>query len=118
MKTRRIISILFAGMFGLFAYWQWNDPDGALWAAIYLAAGAMCLMPYRTRASRWLAYLSVAGLVAAGIWLLPPSLTGWIDIEEAREGFGLIICAVVTGGFALNPVKTTPRPTRQKTIPE
>jgi phosphoglycerol transferase MdoB-like AlkP superfamily enzyme len=93
MKFLRYIPYLLSCLFFWFAYLQWNDPDRWLWIAIYGATGFFVAMDAKFWRYRW--WVRSAGLIAllAGIYLLPNDLENWIELEEAREGFGLVICA-------------------------
>ena len=118
---------LWAGLFLLFAVWQWNDPDSILWIGIYSLAAILCVFAMFDRYS--VPILSVGALVGllVGFYLLSGSISNWIsyevqqanlsmmmnpDIEEARESFGLFIVSFVMGvaayrGWSRNTRKTS-----------
>ena len=96
-------------MFLLFAYWQWNDPDPLVWISIY---GYAALMSALAAFGRYPVPLLLAGAVAGfigGLYFFPASVSDWVlqewqqqdlsmktlDMEEARESFGLLIISVV-----------------------
>jgi hypothetical protein len=85
----------------LFAIVQYNDPDALLWFLIYAIpaawTGIMAFRPRLLSGSRpavaaFLVCLVVA--IAGCIYMWPTLAPGWIDIEEEREGIGLMIVAV------------------------
>jgi len=103
---KRILNILLALVFALFAYWNLNDLDALYWVAVYGAVAVLFALAAFGRADRrisgWLT-------VAVGIWMLvlSPGMMDWIDadmpsitdemqataphIEEVREFLGLFI---------------------------
>lgn len=102
-------------LFLLFAYWQWNDPDPLVWISIY---GYAALMSALAAFGRYPVPLLLAGAVAGfmgGLYFFPASVSDWVlqewqqqdlsmktlDMEEARESFGLLIISVVmaTGAY-------------------
>ena len=95
----------------LFAYWQWNDPDPELWISIYIFAATMCaLAAARIFFVPVLAIVAVVGLFG-GIYFFPDSVEEWmnhewqqadlsmktIEMEEARQSFGLLIFSGIVG---------------------
>jgi len=112
--------LIVAALFLLFAYFQLNDPDPWGWVALYLGVGAVALLAFFRRSFRWIA---VAGLVAIAIWgvSLFPSFMDWVTmgtpsiaeemkaeqphIELAREFLGLMLCALVLGGYLIRDRK-------------
>jgi Transmembrane family 220, helix len=97
----RYVNGLFCVVLGLFALLQYNDPDALLWFLIYaipaIWAGLIAFRPQLIRSSRLAAAAFLACLAAAlaGTIAMWPSLpAGWIDIEEEREGIGLILVTV------------------------
>ncbi len=99
----RILSGILALVLVLFAYVQIDDPDPHIWIPIYLL-GALwpaiaALAPGRFAARppvRIGAWLSAVAFLAGFIWLAPTIGRDWIHVEEAREAFGYLICAVAT----------------------
>jgi hypothetical protein len=86
-----------------FALLQWNDPDGPLWAVIYLLAalwpGLAAWRPGSLAHTAWLRYAGWAcvGLFLLGFaWLAPTIGADWIHVETAREAIGFALCAVAT----------------------
>lgn len=103
----KITNVLLAGIFALFAWFQFNDPDPLLWVSIYGSVAVVSLMAlfgfYPTK-------LIVAGAVicAGGVLYLLPGVFDWLMnhrqvslltgmsaerpyIEESRECFGLML---------------------------
>jgi hypothetical protein len=94
-----VLMILFAGV-------QYNDPDGLLWAVIYLIpaiwAGLVAFRPAFVRGTWPLALLGAC--VAAGLagvlyyWPKTPEFWRrevWWETETAREGMGMMFAAAV-----------------------
>lgn len=101
MKTGRFLHGLFwALVFGLFAYWQFNDPDPALWVSIYAVALGLSLFHAVSGKRRWIHLLAAVLAVAGAIYWWPGRYEGLTlengytpGIEEARESLGLAIVA-------------------------
>ncbi len=100
----KIFKIFFGLLFILFAYFQYNDPDSAIWITIYCIAALACYMSLRDLWPNWVFYVLAAGYAIAAILQWPPEFEGvfWgetqmrsLNIELARESLGLGICAVV-----------------------
>ena len=120
----KIACTLLLGLMLLFAGVQHDDPDGALWAAIYaVPACAMAVAVLRpallaTVPGRACLGLALAGL-AIGTALAWPEQAGfwrrdvWWEQESAREGMGLAIALAVTAvalPFARRPADAATRP--------
>lgn len=95
---RPILRIANAGMLVLFVFWagfQYNDPDGLLWMAVYGAAAIECVLFLMRRLPRTIAFL-YAGLCAAWAAYLAVRVAvagEFIFDEQGREMMGLLICA-------------------------
>ena len=83
---------------------QYNDPDPWIWMFYYVTAAAVTLLAIRKRPT-WLAGVAAIAFYAGFAYCMP----GWdldsilllrdpkmssIEVELAREAFGLLICAV------------------------
>jgi hypothetical protein len=108
----KIFNIVFALIFLLFAFVQFNDPDPILWIAIYGAMAALCIMAVFNRYPQRV-YLVLLVLLVGYSTLLIPSVLVWLRqehltdlfdevakmehlyIEESREFLGLMICVSV-----------------------
>ncbi|PWJ58245.1 transmembrane family 220 protein [Dyadobacter jejuensis] len=99
----KILKIAFGLLFLLFAYFQNNDPDSATWIFIYSIAALACYMSLKELWPSWVFYVLTAGYVVGAILQWPPQFEGvfWgeaqmrsLNIELARESFGLGICAL------------------------
>ena len=97
----RYVNGLFCAMLALFAIAQYNDPDPLLWFPIYaipaLWSGLIAWRPHLLQTNRPAAVAFLVCLAAAVVGTVHywPSLpTDWIDIEEEREGIGMIIVLV------------------------
>jgi len=103
----RVLNGIFLVMFIVAAAVQYNDADGLLWALIYGYAVLLCLMAYEGKFSATalvvtLAYLlgfafTVPGWGLDTVALLKEPKMSSIEVEQAREAFGLLICAFWTG---------------------
>jgi len=100
----KFFKILFGLIFMLFAYFQFNDPDSAVWIFTYSAAALSCYMSVNNLWPSWVFYGLAAGYLVAAIFQWPPHFEGIffgetqmrsINIEEARESLGLLICCIV-----------------------
>ena len=76
-----ICNAIFLLIYLLCAAVQYNDPDGMVWAAMYLAAAAMCTLQFRRNPPRWLAPVLVA-ISVAWIAALLPNIIGQVSIQE------------------------------------
>ena len=100
----KITAIFFGLVFLLFSYFQFNDPDPQVWIPLYSAAALACYMAYRELWPAWVFY-GMAAAYAVGVVLQWPAAYEGIffgglamkslNIELARESFGLAICAAV-----------------------
>jgi hypothetical protein len=108
----KIVNLILALLFILFAAVQYNDPDPWGWAALYLYVALVCGLAAFGRAK---SYLAIVGLAICGIWMLTllPDFIHWIQmgaptivatmkaeaphIELTREFLGLLVCVVVFG---------------------
>lgn len=114
MKASRIFFGFWTLAFLLFAYWQINDPDPEIWVSLYVYAA---LMSGLAAAGRYPLIPLLAGAVlclVGGIYFFPASVSEWvgqewqqqdlsmktIDMEEARESFGLLLVSLVTATAA------------------
>ena len=94
----RAVNGLFCVVLGLFAIAQYNDPDALLWFLIYAIPAAWAgvvafrpdLLPAKGAAiAAFLACLAAA--VAGTVYMWPAEFSTWWDVEEVREGMGLMI---------------------------
>jgi hypothetical protein len=76
-----ICNAIFLLIYLLSAAVQYNDPDGIVWAAMYLAAAAMCALQFRRNPPRWLAPVLVA-ISVVWIGVLLPHILGQVTLEE------------------------------------
>ncbi|MCU0447568.1 MAG: transmembrane 220 family protein [Microscillaceae bacterium] len=100
----RILALLFAAMFFLFAYWQLNDPDAWWWVIAYLVPSGVSIGFFMGRSSRIVLFLLAVGYGVAAVMYYPEVYQGLglenlamktPEVEFARESFGLGICALV-----------------------
>jgi hypothetical protein len=107
-EPMRVVNGIVSVILGLFALVQYNDPDALVWFLIYAIpagwAGVLAFRPHLLPTNRGTitAYLACLAAALVGTAYMWPSLpANWIDIEEEREGLGLIIVTVallVAGG--------------------
>ena len=71
---------------------QYNDPDPLLWMAIYALPAVLTTMALRNRYTL-LAAVAAVGYFAGFFYWMPDTPGSWLDIEEGREAFGLLLCA-------------------------
>jgi len=102
----KYINILFCFLLILFIAVQYNDPDGPMWAAIYLVptvwAGLAAFRLEKLSGNRSLALLglSVAAILALTVFYWPTTpefwrKDVWWETETAREGMGMMIASVI-----------------------
>lgn len=109
---RPFMRIANAIMLILFLFWagfQYNDPDGLLWMAVYGAAAIECILYFMGRLPRFLA-LSYGGLCA--VWAVVLAIAVAVDgefffEERGREAMGLAICAIWTAFLVRIPRRDT-----------
>lgn len=92
----RFIYLAVALLFGLFAAVQFNDPDPGAWVAAYLFAALVSIPPFFGRYTP----LPALGLAVYLVWsftLIGAVDVNWIENEEAREAFGLLLAALWMG---------------------
>ena len=109
--TGKIIIVLLTFVFGLFAYYQINDPDPVLWVTIY---GAVCMVAFFRLinvyySQRIVFLLMLLILIYSTVFI--PGILEWLTqpnkeeifgamykekpyIEESREFFGLMIAVI------------------------
>ena len=89
-----LTSVIFVGFLIYASAVQLNDPDGIVWAAAYgVAAVAIALMSLRAKCSSMIGRIIALPYAFVSIYLLASvdSWDGWIEVEIAREGLGLLI---------------------------
>lgn len=111
-NTMRILNLVLAVMFVIFAFVQVNDPDPLIWILIYGILAASCVLAafnvYLPKATAVLGVILIAYAIS-----FFPGLKEWMNsddrsllfddiakmqypyIEESREFLGLLICVAV-----------------------
>lgn len=107
---RKLIKLILAVIFLLFAVLQYNDPDPVLWMVIYGYTAIVLLLPFNTKVMKKILLASILlGSVYSCFFL--PGVYQWITsgdlasitesmqvkktyIEETREFFGLVIAVL------------------------
>jgi Transmembrane family 220, helix len=123
VMSRKIVSLVLALLFALFAGFQYNDPDPWLWIGIY---GYVAVTGFLAAAGKyWLLAITLGlGAYLAGLVYLAPSVYQWLAhhrdvsllygmapdrpyIEQSREWGGLLIAWLAMlyfyRGAKLNP---------------
>ncbi len=103
------LHLFWALLFGLFAYFQLNDPDPWAWVGLYLWVALMALLAFLGRPVRVLLWGGLSLTLGWALYLLPdfinwvgmgmPSITSQMKaeaphIELTREFLGLLICGL------------------------
>ena len=108
----KVLNLLLAALFLLFAFVQINDPDPALWILIYGLMGVACILAAFGRyypkiiSILLIIYLAYSFFYISGVveWLGSEDKSLLFDdiakmqypyIEESREFLGLFICIIV-----------------------
>lgn len=105
---------IIAGLFILFAGFQYNDPDFFIWIPIYLVVAIVAILfdrgKYHQKVLQILLLVYILGMISyypdVLSWIKDgtPSITGSMQaespfIEFIREFFGLGICAIALGYY-------------------
>ena len=112
MKSKSFLTYYFSLwiiLFGLFSYWQFNDPDPEIWVSLYAVAMIFCYLGIREIFPKIPLTLLTIVCLCGAIYFYPGEFVSWINqeveqkdlsmktpqMEEARETFGLLIVALV-----------------------
>jgi hypothetical protein len=94
----RYLNGFICALLSLFAIAQYNDPDAVVWILIYgvpaVWAGLVAWRPVSlSRSSAALGALGacLALALAGTVYMWPADFSVWWDVEEVREGMGLMI---------------------------
>lgn len=108
----KIVNLLLAVVFLLFAFVQINDPDPLIWIAIYGSMAVLCVLAAFRVFNKWLSIGLVIIFALYSVFLFP-GVRQWMQqddrtmifddvakmqypfVEESREFLGLVICMVV-----------------------
>ena len=108
----KVLNIVLAILFVLFAAVQYNDPDPWGWAALYLLVAVACGMAAFGKFNK---FVVILGLGVSIIWMLTllPDFIHWVQmgmptivatmkaeaphVELTREFLGLLVCTLVFG---------------------
>ncbi|MEK7257963.1 MAG: transmembrane 220 family protein, partial [Bacteroidota bacterium] len=118
----KILNLVLAALFVLFAALQYNDPDPLRWAAMYVFVAGVCGFAAFGKYNKYVLWAGIAVcLVWLAVWL--PEFLNWLDmgapniatsmkaetpyIEYTREFFGLLICLGVFGWQLLRAKKNS-----------
>ncbi len=110
----KVFNLIFALLFAVCAFLQYNDPDPWLWIPIYLYAAVLCLLASRNRyyPKALLAGILLYSVYAIYLFFTDDGVIDWISkhdaeniaasmkaskpwIEDTREFFGLFILTIV-----------------------
>lgn len=103
---------LLAAFFGLaylsFVVLQYNDPDPALWMAIYGVAALLCFGVVAGKTAPAILWAAAVLYTLGAVYMWPSKYEGVQigggdirNIEEARESLGLLLCAASFAILAL-----------------
>lgn len=108
----KILNLVLAIMFVVFAFLQVNDPDPLLWIGIYGAMAILCVLAAFRMFYKWVILALLVAFVGYAIYLFP-GVQEWLAqddksvlfddlakmqypfVEDSREFLGLVICMVV-----------------------
>ena len=98
----KFLSLIFAVLFVIAAYVQWNDPDATLWYFIYGIAALASVLFFLNKLHFVIALVLAVLYILGTIALWPAKWEGLsvgdgdIDnIEKARESLGLLITGLI-----------------------
>ena len=91
----RLLSVLFALILIGFAAVQYNDADVWMWASIYGIVAIMCVARAFNKSLVGAYLLCAVAFIASGVLRWPFVDANWLHIEEAREGLGCFIVAIM-----------------------
>jgi len=108
----KVLNLVLAAMFLLFAFVQVNDPDPVLWILIYGIMAVACILAAFRQVYQVPLLVLLVGLIAYS-FVYVPGVLEWFQsedrsllfadiakmqypyVEEAREFLGLMICILV-----------------------
>ena len=120
----KIINIILAVLFILFAIVQYNDPDPYRWIAFYGLVGLVSIFAIFGQYRRWVILAGLAIFIIEFVRLMPefinwinmgaPKITGTMKTEEphielTREFLGLLICILALGYHYWQSIKVGQR---------
>ncbi len=100
----KIFHIFFGVIFILFAALQYNDPDPAVWMAVYISSAVLCFLSIFYQKSHFFRKFYLIWAIFTAVWAIfqwPPVWEGLGDSmkttnnELARESLGLLICSLI-----------------------
>lgn len=117
---RKTIGIILGLLFISFAALQYNDPDTAVWVAIYLVAATLSVLAAYRKVPLLILGVACAAFLIGAVYMWPEKYEGLEvgggdikNIEEAREALGLLLIAIVMFIYAVLPRRqithTTPQ---------
>lgn len=97
----RYDGLIWAILFLVFGFFQFNDPDGLIWVVIYGSAAMLSVLAFKQKLNYKLLIVAAVAYTVGAFYLWPDSYQGLtLDqgytpaIEEARESLGLLIATV------------------------
>ncbi len=106
----KIVNLILAGLFVVFAAVQFNDPDPIFWVIVYLGMAVITGFAAYKKYFIWLMLAMLAVLIYE-LFTLFPAFSSWIDdgmpsitesmkastpfVELVREFLGLFLCVIV-----------------------
>jgi hypothetical protein len=113
MEKIKIYSCLLISLvFTVFAALQYNDPDPEVWMSIYICAAAIPILYIYKVLSKTVMLTAMVFYLLGSIYMWPGKYEGIImpmqhkiEIEQARESLGLLLCAASVGWLLLLSLK-------------
>lgn len=105
----KVVNVVLVLIFGLFAYFQLNDPDPHIWVPIYAMVAILAGLALTGRVFRWPTWLLIVAGALGVAYYIPdvidwaqagfPSISGEMKaihpyVEMVREGLGLLIAVL------------------------
>ncbi|MCC5937841.1 MAG: transmembrane 220 family protein [Lunatimonas sp.] len=102
---------IWTGLFLLFAYWQFNDPDPEWWVPAYLIGALISGLAASGRFHLRILVITTLLYLTVSLFFWPQDIFGWVSqeweqknlamktdaMEINREFFGLLTLALITG---------------------
>lgn len=109
MTFNKVYYGIWAILFALFAFWQFNDPDPEIWVSIYAVAIIFCFLGFRGIFPKIPLTIVVIACFLGVAFYWQGDVGGWVSqeveqhdlsmkndfMEESRESFGLLIIGLV-----------------------
>ena len=108
-KSLKYVSLVFSLIFIAFASLQYNDPDNLVWIVIYGIAAGISVLFFFNKMNKKILIITLIAYLIGFVYLWPDTYegislkNGYVPaIEEVRESFGLLICALSIGIYLIS----------------